>query len=540
MSCIGQKSTIKIVWISFGEWRGYWFSALGIHTIAGYISKNFSSNLDQSVWYYDKKDLHNLIDCLVRNVPDYICFSVNIGYFKRSLRVADQIQNNLKLTIRKQTRFVFGNREFFNNEQVKMVLDAFPDSLVIKGEGEEPILRILNCNSFDSIPNLYYKKDENIFYTYDKKFNADDYVAPSYEIKVINKFNLELNQHIAYVEVSRGCSKKPPCTFCTNSAYPQKWRILNLPEVIKGIKKAAEKRPIAINFVSEDFLGENTENIEILLDHLERMRLSDTISSKTSFYCALKTTDIYSARESDRRNDLKKALLSRMRKLKFKTLYVGFESGSNSQLRRYGKRISREENIEAIKVLRSLQIHIDGGFITFDPLMNIEDCMHNISFLETADVPKLLLFPFNRLKIIPYTYYYYLYEKRKDKVDCKIKKLLQVIDYIDSFIPYNLFELFLQRLRLHYLSNGKENKIQSYESILRDYGILTLPFLRNLVDAFSKSITNSKIDQLVIEFLERHNVFSNRLNSFLREEEPKLFASNEIPEFKDTDGKWLG
>lgn len=144
------------------------------------------------------------------------------------------------------------------------MLYEFPDSLVIKGEGEEPILRILNRSSLESIPNLYYKKNGDVFYTYPERFSVDNYVAPFYAMKVINRLPLELNQHVAYVEVSRGCSKRPPCTFCSNSANPQKWHILNISEVFKSITQVAKNKPIAINFVSEDFLGDNTESIEVL------------------------------------------------------------------------------------------------------------------------------------------------------------------------------------------------------------------------------------------------------------------------------------
>lgn len=520
MNYATQNKLIKIIWISFGAWRGYWFTNLGIHTISGYINKHYNYNLIQHVWYYDKNDFQNFLNYLLKNIPDYVCFSVNIGFFERTLEVAKVIKSSLRQYFQKHICFIFGNREFFDYDKIEKLLAIIPESLVIQGEGEDSVLRILNNSNFENVPNLYYKIDDKILYTYRKTFNPKDHITPLYNLYIINKKPLNLNQKVAYVEVSRGCSKKTPCTYCSNSMNKigKKWELLNIDIVINTIEQISINKPIVINFVSEDFLGNNNINIHYLIEKLEQMKINGIIDQKTNFYCAVKVVDVYLGKDTKKRNEQKRKLLLKMKTLGFHTLYVGFESGSDVQLKRYNKEITRKDNIEAIRILRELDINIDGGFITFDPLMTLDDCIQNILFLKETNIPKLLLFPFNQLIVFPNTTYFYMYRKRKELVDHKVKKLINIVKYIDKFIPYDLFELFLQRLRLYYFANTNIEKISQYESILKEYGKLTLPFLENILNMLLNNRDYSVLNKIVNNFLNDHKLFSKNLGLWLKKD----------------------
>lgn len=521
----------KITWISFGEWRGYWFTAVGIHTIAAYIQKHYKGQLIQEVWYYDNRESSYFLSYISKSVPNYICLSVNLGYFNQAVEFIKQVQNllksNLSMSLSKNIRFILGNREFFDNTKVEKILEIIPDAFVIKGEGEEAVLKIINHEMLENIPNLYYKTNrKEIKYTYDKTFNPDNYVAPCTEIDIINRENLKLNETVAYVEVSRGCSKKSACTFCSYSikGVNKNWRILNISEVIKNIKQCAHKKPVAINFISEDFLGGGEEGIPFLLNQLGKMRLDGSIDKKANFYCAIRVSDVFCSEDSKEKMRQKLILLKKMKSLGFNTLYLGFESSSDEQLRRFNKGVTRAENMKAIQVLRELEVHIDGGFITFDPFMTLEDCLQNISFLEECNVPKLLLFPFNRLIVFLNTRYYLMVIRQKNKIDLKVRKLLQIVENIDKYIPYNFLEIFLQKLRVYYFADNKE-KIKKYETILMDYGSLCLPFIKELVYMLMNNETDLLINNFTRDFLEKHELFCQNLELWFKKEEPELLRS---------------
>jgi radical SAM superfamily enzyme YgiQ (UPF0313 family) len=230
MNCTSLAKAARVTWASFGEWRGYWFTALGVHTLAGYVQRHYGHELIQQVWYYDKKDMPNFLSCLSNSIPDYICLSVNIGYLEQALEVVEEIGNVLGVGDLLNTRFVFGNREFLDSRKVERVFEIIPEALVVYGEGEEAILKILNQCNLETIPNLYYRRCDQLSYTFDKRFDPNEHIAPLYEMVIVNKAPLGLNQQVAYVEVSRGCSKRPACSFCSNSiARESRWQMLNRP-----------------------------------------------------------------------------------------------------------------------------------------------------------------------------------------------------------------------------------------------------------------------------------------------------------------------
>jgi hypothetical protein len=66
-------------------------------------------------------------------------------------------------------------------------------------------------------------------------------------------------------------------------------------------------------------------------------------------------------------------------------LFIGVESGSTSQLKRYGKGITPEQSIMALRILSSLGIEIRIGFVMFDPLMTFQELNENVEFLERQD-----------------------------------------------------------------------------------------------------------------------------------------------------------
>ena len=75
------------------------------------------------------------------------------------------------------------------------------------------------------------------------------------------------------------------------------------------------------------------------------------------------------------------ALLSQLREAGVREIFVGVESASDSQLRRYKKGVTATENLRVLRMLRSLGFSIDIGFILFDPQMNLDELGANLDFI---------------------------------------------------------------------------------------------------------------------------------------------------------------
>ncbi|MEY2485630.1 MAG: hypothetical protein QOH39_1278 [Verrucomicrobiota bacterium] len=67
-------------------------------------------------------------------------------------------------------------------------------------------------------------------------------------------------------------------------------------------------------------------------------------------------------------------------------VFVGVESGSNSQLRRYGKGQSTADIVAALRAGALLRLPLEFGFITFDPLLTQEELLQSLEFLARRDV----------------------------------------------------------------------------------------------------------------------------------------------------------
>lgn len=67
-------------------------------------------------------------------------------------------------------------------------------------------------------------------------------------------------------------------------------------------------------------------------------------------------------------------------------VFVGVESGSPGQLRRYGKGQTVAETVDALRVGSALGVPLEFGFITFDPLLTRRELAENITFLGRRDI----------------------------------------------------------------------------------------------------------------------------------------------------------
>jgi hypothetical protein len=67
-------------------------------------------------------------------------------------------------------------------------------------------------------------------------------------------------------------------------------------------------------------------------------------------------------------------------------VFVGVESGSNSQLRRYGKGQTTEDIVAALRAGALVKLPLEFGFITFDPLLTQQELSESLEFLARRDV----------------------------------------------------------------------------------------------------------------------------------------------------------
>lgn len=63
-------------------------------------------------------------------------------------------------------------------------------------------------------------------------------------------------------------------------------------------------------------------------------------------------------------------------------VYLGIESGTDKGLKLMDKRITPEENLSAVQIIKDLDIVYDYGFMLFEPMSTFDSIAANISFLD--------------------------------------------------------------------------------------------------------------------------------------------------------------
>lgn len=93
------------------------------------------------------------------------------------------------------------------------------------------------------------------------------------------------------------------------------------------------------------------------------------------------------------------------------SVFLGIDSGSPGQVKRYGKLLSLVSSENAIRICNELKIQLFVGFVTFDPLMNLNELIENIEFMKKYNIYSSITNPLSSLRITEGTPYYKMAKK---------------------------------------------------------------------------------------------------------------------------------
>ncbi|HOD11803.1 MAG TPA: radical SAM protein [Candidatus Omnitrophota bacterium] len=189
--------------------------------------------------------------------PDFIAFSVMSGSHLWALEMARAIKAEYSI------KSIFGGP---HPTHFPDLIEKDGVDIVIRGEGEDAILELLNC--FDkktdpcSIRNLWVKENGQI-YRNDVRALSEDldrYPAPDRELYQILEKKIDFS--VRHVITSRGCPYQ--CTFCFNEAMREIYRdkgkyvrFRNVASVIEECQELRDKYRTKIIFFSDDVFGLN-------------------------------------------------------------------------------------------------------------------------------------------------------------------------------------------------------------------------------------------------------------------------------------------
>ncbi|MBO2461763.1 B12-binding domain-containing radical SAM protein [Actinomadura violacea] len=188
------------------------------------------------------------------------------------------------------------------------------------------------------------------------------------------------------LETSLGC-QYGACTFCPRSHKGHEWVRTGGQACVATLERWSQlpDGPPALSVVDEEFFGaDGLIDPSPLSDRAAQiMAACRDLRLRYEIYTRLE--QLFDRRRSRRWNLCRARLLAEAAP-HLGRLFVGVESGSPSQLRRYGKGQTLTQTVDALQVASHLGVPLEFGFITFDPLLTAQELAENLTFLARTDV----------------------------------------------------------------------------------------------------------------------------------------------------------
>ena len=270
-----------------------------------------------------------------------------------------------------QVLFVLGNLMSTFSYQDMLTQPGLENVLAVVGEGEDALVDIIKNSKVGPIDLSKYEKIANVAYSQEgviarpkiKRVNLKKY--PSQIITDASDLYDSEYGVFAY-ETSRGCAWNS-CTFCSiknqfgnfssKEEGVQNWTCYPVEKVLEDIQSFVKQGARIFDFKDSEFFGpirsrngldpfeETTKRIEALAEGL--IKINEKLEEKISInHISVRVDTIYREGE-DQKNERKKSLYKLLKRAGLKGVYLGIESGSSSQLKRYCKGSTVEENKNA-------------------------------------------------------------------------------------------------------------------------------------------------------------------------------------------------
>lgn len=346
---------------------------LTLSTLKGAVAWEHGQAAEVDLWDWQQDaDSDAFIQRIKRGHYDVVGLSIRIGDEAQAQEILDRIHNEILPEDR--PLILLGNS--LPGQNPKDYLAQYPEVIVVRGEGERALNGLVRYVrgevSLQEIPNITYKdqatgeiRDNPIV-----PMKPEDFVLPSLDF--LDKA-ARLNGLVQW-EASRGCPWGI-CSFCNRLNIVKGWRPFPLELVFEGLEQMQKRGINEVFWADEDFISGDYDRAIAFAEGIKdrKIHIKSIISTSVK--------SIYSKNETPQLRKKRIQALLAFREAGVHSISLGLESGSNSQLKRYLKGITAEENREAVKRLRELGFKVISGFIMFDPLMTVSEVQQNLEFV---------------------------------------------------------------------------------------------------------------------------------------------------------------
>lgn len=254
----------------------------------------------------------------------------------------------------------------------EMMKEASFIDLAIRGEGEfvflEMVTQLENSNSIEGVKGLTYRRGNDIFSN-----ERQQIIHDINELPFISRDLLKDNKlKYADISTSRGCTRN--CSFCCSPSFwsseGSKWRGRDIFKVVDEIENIISKYGVRYFSFSDNSFedpGINCKKVQNIAEEIIRRNLN------ICYFINLR---------AEFQRKASPQLMELLKKSGLYSVYIGIEAANEHDLRIYNKFAGIEDNEKIVELFRKYDIHVDIGFINFNPYSTFEGLRKNMNFLE--------------------------------------------------------------------------------------------------------------------------------------------------------------
>ncbi|HEY6994418.1 MAG TPA: radical SAM protein [Xanthobacteraceae bacterium] len=352
-------------WLSKDEniWNGVKSAMppLGLLSIAAYVeSRGYCVRVIDV--HIEKYTAAELIEKLKVAQPKF----VGMGVMTATSNAANQIARIVKSTVPNCT-VVFGG--VHPEAMPAETLCNSAVDIVVRGDGEETFLSILQGRPLGTIRGISYRKGATVVHNPSSivEMNLDKYPFPAYHLVPMDKYYPAIGAYKRLPAINmlmtRGCPGK--CTFCNSAMTTLRTRSAeSVVEEIEYLNKTYGVREIQFY---DDTFTVMKKNV---------MRFCELMAAKNLnvSWAAFVRADCFS-----------EEMAHAMKKAGCHQILIGVESGSDIILKNIRKPIDRERTADAIKIARAAGLESRASFIFGSMGETVETMQETLDFSMQLD-----------------------------------------------------------------------------------------------------------------------------------------------------------
>lgn len=372
---------------------------VGLYTLKTYMQNNYPDQCMVEIRDTQLDTLDDIIEFIREWGPQIAGLSVNT----ENTHILDQFMHQIATVMPKEAKplCVIGKQVATFGYQD--LLTRYPETVCVMGEGELALAGlsqfIQGKRNLQDIGNIAYIDKETGTFRQNKRA-----LLPNFEsIGIVDYSDLERYIKIggnAWMESSRGCPWGA-CTFCSVKMFwgdGRQRREKPVDMIIAELKQLASMGIKRVMLTDEEFIGFGIEGVN------RARKIAQAIidsGKKIPFYTNMRTDSIWNKEDTPEERQLRIDTLQLLKEAGLVMIYIGIETGSLTQLKRYNKGSDIQTAEEAIKICEKLGINMALGFIIIEPLVSKDEILESIAFIRRNKILPYLSVPLNKLRIYP-------------------------------------------------------------------------------------------------------------------------------------------